>query len=373
MPKYITLSLDFHIDGDIAKTIFSTAWLSKVVAHRALDLVRGNEFLTDLSEYTFLKKLRSACYDVLPNRRYVDGMLKLIYSTLKSAKKLGVNIKDIELKQWLLFQSDGERGHAKGNMNIRLINTHTARVLTFDYNKKEHYVEVEVATPRGWRKLLETLVGRALNGEIGYPARVVVEDYGIGKHGLHVHGEVQVMAPYSLYLEVMRRYDEPRGDNVAGVDVNVERLDAVVVDRHGSLLSHRTFWLKNATFMGIRRKRSWSIIGEQIHALLRWLYSQGASAIGVENPEVIGYLRYYWIRNGERKGSAWNWKISMFRNSIIERITWKAPLYSMKVFHVDPRNTSKEGEKIGEKLGLDRHLGSAYIIAKRTSKLLQRP
>ena len=82
------------------------------------------------------------------------------------------------------------------------------------------------------------------------------------------YGEIQVMVPYELYLEVMKRYDKPRGNNIAGVDVNVERLDAVVMDKHENLLSYKTSWLKNATYMGIRRRREWSLIGEQIHALL---------------------------------------------------------------------------------------------------------
>ncbi len=373
LPRYVTVALDFHVDGKEAEAVLSTAWLSKLVAHRVLNLVKKNELLVDLSEYRFLESLRSKCYNILPNRRYVDGVLKLVHSTLKSAKALGVDIKNIELKQWLLFQSDGERGYARGNMNIRLLDPNTVRVLTIGYSKEAKYVELKVSTPKGWRRLIETLVGRALNGQVGYPARVVVKDYGVGKNGLHVHGEVQAMVPYKLYLEVMRRYSRPRGSNIAGIDVNVERLDAVTIDVCGNILSYKTFWIKNATYMGIKRKRAWSLIGEQIHALLKWLYSQGTSIIGLENPEVIGYLRYYWIRNGERKGGKWNWKVSMFRSSIIERITWKTLLYSMKTTYINPRNTSKEGEKIGKKLGLDRHLGSAYIIAKRTLKRLQRP
>lgn len=269
LPSYITVSLDFHSDGEEARAILSTAWLSKLVAHRVLELIRENEVLADLSEYKFLKAMRSKCYDILPNRRYVDGVLKLIYSTLKSAKALGVDIRKVELKQWLLFQSDGERGYARGNMNIRLIDIHHVRVLTLNYDRKTGYVELELTVPKGWRKLMEVLVEKATKGLVGYPARVVVKDYGMGKNGLHIHGEVQVMVPYSLYLEVMRRYDKSRGDNVAGVDVNVDRLDAVVMDRYGNLLSYRTFWLKNSTFMGVRRKRSWSLIGEQIHALLK--------------------------------------------------------------------------------------------------------
>ena len=371
--RYITITLNFHIDDNYAKSILSTAWLSKLVAHRVLNLVKENEILTGFSEYKFLQTLRSMCYDILPNRRYVDGILKLIHSTLKSAKALKVNIKSIELKQWLIFQSDGERGYARGNMNIRFIDIHHVRVLTLDYSRKTRYVELELAIPKGWRKLIEVLVEKASRGEIGYPARIVIKDYGIGKHGLHLYGELQVMVPYTLYLEVMGRYCKPRGRNVAGVDVNAERLDAVVVDEYGSLVSYKTFWIKNATYMGVKRKRAWSLIGEQIHALLKWLYSQGVHVIGLENPEIIAYLRYYWVRNGERKGSMWNWIVSMFRNSIIERITWKAPLYSLKTIYVNPRNTSREGERIGKKLGLDKHLGSAYIIAKRALKVLQKP
>ncbi len=368
LPRYITISLDFHSNNEDAEVLLSTAWLSKLVAHRVLGFVKENPLLSDLSEYRFLKIMRSRCYDVLPNRRYVDGILKLIYSTLKSAKALGVDIGKIELRQWLLFQSDGEREHAKGNLNIRLLDAHHVRVLTIGYDRNSNYVELKVNAPKGWKRVVETLIDKANRGEVGYPARVVVKDYGIGRNGLHVHGEVQVMIPYGLYLEAMKRFGKSRGSNIAGVDVNVERLDAVVVDEYGNLLSHRTFWLKNATLMGVRGKRAWSLIGEQIHALLKWLYSQGVSVIGLENPEIIGYLRYYWTRNGERKGRKWNWKVSMFRSSIIERITWKAPLYSMKTIYINPRNTSKEGEKIGRKLGLDRHLGSAYILAKRILK-----
>lgn len=373
MPRYVTISLDFHSNNEDAEVLLSTAWLSKLVAHRVLGLVKVNPLLSDLSEYKFLEVMRGKCYDILPNRRYVDGILKLVHSTLKSAKTLRVDIEKLELKQWLLFQSDGERGYARGNLNIRLLDTYHVRILAIGYDRKTRYVELEINTPKGWRKLVETLIDRASKGVIGYPARVVVKNYGIGKNNLHVQGEVQVMIPYELYLEVMKRYSKPRGNNIAGVDVNVKRLDAVVINKYGNLISYRTFWLKDATFMGVKRKRSWSLIGEEIHALLKWLYSQGVLVIGLENPEIIGYLRYYWIRNGERKGGKWNWKVSMFRSSIIERIAWKAPLYSIKTVYVNPRNTSKEGEKISKKLGLDKHLGSAYVIAKRTIKNLERP
>ena len=364
VPRYITIRLPFHVDGNVASGIISTAWLSKVVAHRVLRIVKDNPLYLQLSETRFLKNLRNACYDVLPNRRYVDGVLKLVYSTLRSVQALGIDIRQIELKQWLLFQSDGEP-QARGNLDIRLVEPYRVRILTFDYNKASEYVEFDVVLPKGWRKLVEELVERANRKEVGYPARIYVSDYGVGKNGLHVAGEVQIMAPCRLYQEVMKRYDTPRGDLVAGIDVNVERLDVAVVSPSGKLKLVKTFWLDGAVHMGVRRERAWSIIGEVIHKMLKWLYHSGVSTIVLENPEIIGYLRYYWIRNGERRGRKWNWKVSMFRSSIIERISWKAPLYAMEVRYVDPKGTthSQDHDALMRRYGLDRHTASAYLIA----------
>jgi len=370
LPRYVTIRLPFHVDGELARRVLSTAWLSKIVAHRILNVVKENPVYLQLSETRFLKNLRNACYDVLPNRRYVDGVLKLMYSTLRSAQALGIDIKQIELKQWLLFQSDGEP-QAKGNLNIRLLELWRARVLTFGYDHSSEHVEFEVTVSKGWKKLIEVLIEKANRKEVGYPARIYISDYGMGKRGLHVAGELQVMIPYGLYCEAMKHFDAPLSDLVAGIDVNVDRLDVAVVSPSGRLKIVKTFWLDGAVHMGVKRKRSWSIIGVVIHRMLKWLYHSGVSTIFLENPEVIGYLRYYWIHNGERRGRKWNWKVSMFRNSIIERITWKAPLYAIEVRYVDPRGTthSKEHGEIMKRFGLDRHLASAYLIALKGLKL----
>ncbi len=370
IPNYITVSLPFHCDGDVAKLILSTAWLSKICAHRIIKLVKENLALIDLSEYSFLKKFRQYCYDILPNRRYVDGILKLIWSTLQSAKQLGVNIRDLELSSWLLFQSDGEKGYAKGNINIRLTTLNKVRILTFNYNHEKQYIELNVTTPKGYRRLLEKLIHEANIGNIGYPARVYITDYGIGKCGFHVVGKVQVMIPFNLYVDVMRRYEKPLSDLVAGIDVNVDRIDIAVLSPLGTLKLVRTFSLKEATFMGVRRERARSIIGEIIHKMLKWLYHCGISTIVLENPKVIGYLRYYWIKNGERRGSKWNWKVSMFRNRLIQYISWKAILYGIDIRYVSPKGTthSKLHDEIMRKYKVDKHTASAIVIALKGLK-----
>ena len=59
----------------------------------------------------------------------------LIHSTIKSARRLGVNIKDIELGEWLLFQSEAER-EKKGNLNIRLLSSNRIEILVIDKRKR---------------------------------------------------------------------------------------------------------------------------------------------------------------------------------------------------------------------------------------------
>jgi len=101
--------------------------------------------------------------------------------------------------------------------------------------------------------------------------------------------------------------------------------------------------------------------------MLSYAYHHGVSHIALESPEIIGYLRYYWIRNGDRKSKNYNYKKSIFRNKIIEVITYKAPLYSLKTIFVNPKGTtrSKEHVEVMRKYGLDRHVASAYLIALR--------
>jgi len=217
------------------------------------------------------------------------------------------------------------------------------------------------------------LVDRALRREIGYPARIYITDYGDKLE--HLYGEVQVMVKYNLYMEVMKRYDKPLGNNIAGVDVNVDRINLVVINRDGDIVWKYTARFPQVIARGYPRKRAWSIIGEAIHSILKNAYSHGASVIAVENPEVIGYLKYYWIRNGDRKSKNYNYKVSIFRNSIIERILWKAPLYGLRVVTVSPKGTtrSEDHEYVMRKCGLDSHTASAYIIALKARRNLQRP
>ena len=106
--EYVAVSLPFHVAGEDARLVYWTAWLCKICAHRLLEHVKQNTLLADLSQYEFIKVARKLCYDVLPNRRYIDGIATLIHSSLRSVKALKVDMTKLELKPWLLFQSEAE-------------------------------------------------------------------------------------------------------------------------------------------------------------------------------------------------------------------------------------------------------------------------
>jgi len=82
-----------------------------------------------------------------------------------------------------------------------------------------------------------------------------------------------------------------------------------------------------------------------------------------------------WIRNGDRKHENYNHKVSSIqKQSIIERIAMKAPLYSIETKYVNPRGTtnSTKHDETMRKHGLDRHTASAYLTALKGLKHQQK-
>jgi len=112
----------------------------------------------------------------------------------------------------------------------------------------------------------------------------------------------------------------------------------------------------------------------RIHELLDYAYRHGVKTLFLENPEILGKLRLMWIKNGDRGHENYNHKVSVFRNSIIERIALKAPLYSIETKYVNPRGTtnSTEHDELMRKHGLDKHTASAHLTALKGLKHQQK-
>jgi hypothetical protein len=354
---YITIKLPFNVDGDVARELLSTAWLFRVAAHRVLSLAKQMQFLPS-TKVGWVNAFRESAYGIIPNRRYADGAVTLVMGIYESCRELGVDFRGVELGDWLMFQQSELEYPAK---SITLKPGYEFNITTIRYNGTTSRVVVKPTIPRSYEKLL----GAITTKRVGYMGRVVVRDYGVRGSQLWVHGEVQVTVPLDLYYEHMARHKRNSGRFVSGIDVNADRINLAIIDSIGRLIDHKTFWFSKVTARGFPKHKAWSIIGMRIHEMLDYAYNHGVKTLFLENPDILGRLKLMWIRGGDRKHENYNYKVSVFRSTIIEKIVMKAPLYSIKVSYVNPRGTtnSTKHDELMKRYELDRHTASAYLIA----------
>jgi len=100
---YLTLRLPFNVCDVEARMLLSTACLFRqVVLHLHNLVLKENPRITSL--IALKRTYRRSLQEILPNRRYIDGTITLVYSIYESAQALGVPFSDIVFRDWLLFQ-----------------------------------------------------------------------------------------------------------------------------------------------------------------------------------------------------------------------------------------------------------------------------
>jgi len=354
---YLTIKFPFNANGDVAKELLSTAWLFKIATHRVLSLVKQQQVLPG-TRVGWKGMFRGIAYGVVPNERYADGAITLVMGIYESCRALGIDFRSAELSDWLMFQQSSLEYPSR---NITLKPNYEFHITTIRFDGAVDRVVVKPTIPRSYRELLDAIITE----HIKYMGRVVVRDYGVRGNQLWVRGEVHVAIPLDVYYEHMARHKRNSGKLIGGVDVNSDRINLAIIDEEGELRDTHTFWFSEASARGFPKHNAWSIIGMRIHELLDYAYRHGVKTLFLENPEILGRLRLMWIRSGDRNHENYNHKVSIFRSSIIEKITLKAPLYSIRVGYVNPKGTtnSKEHDELMKKYGLDRHTASAYLIA----------
>ena len=355
--SYITLCLSFNADGDVARKLISTAWLFKTATYRMLNLAKYSPILpaTDIGWKNTFRKI---IYEVIPNRRYADGVIVLVRGIYESCRRLGIDFKQVELGDWLMFQQVEKEYPVR---NITLRQDYEFRVTTIDYDGDSERIVLKPTIPKNYRLLLD----RILEVKQKHTARIIVKDYGVRKGMLRVYGEIQITIPLDFYYKYMVEYKGNYGRLYSGVDVNTDRINLAIVDRYGRLRDVKTFWFEDATRRGYPRRKARVLIGMAIHSMLKYAYHHGVKILFLENPETLGYLKTLWIRKGERRNGNYNYRVQIFRSRVVERIAMKASLYAIDVEYVNPRGTtnSKEHDKVMRKYGLDKHAASAYLIA----------
>jgi len=355
--SYVTIAVGFNTSGEVAKLLLSTAWLFKLATHRLFNIVKQYPALP-VSDIGWKSTFYKAVYDVIPNRRYSYGVITLARSIYESCRQLGIDFRNVELSDWLMFQQSEKEYPPR---SITLKNTNEVKVTVFSYSKESKKITLRVNTTGAYKRLLDAV----LREEQPYMPRIYIKSWNVRGGKLYVGGELQIAVPIDFYYKHMARARVNKGRLYGGVDVNVDRINLAIVDSNGKLRDTYTFWFEEASRKGCSKHRAWSIIGMRIHEMLEYAYHHGVKILFLENPEVLGRLKLMWVKSGERKHENYNYKVSVFRSSVIERITMKAPLYSIETKYVDPKGTtnSLEHDELMKKYRLDRHIASAYLIA----------
>ena len=350
-PKEVTLRARVVLENELAYYFHLSVAKFKAGVNKALEYVKNG-----ITNSTQLYKI---AYGVIGNKRYTDGAVLLVQDVVKSVKALGMNLSDVKLGDWWIIQARGSpRPEDKGNRNIRLISRDKAKVMLYNGSSWSRY-EVDVRVPRIYSKLFESIAEFGVNCKLGYLARLVALDMSYDR----AYCELQVSIPYELYLSHRRRFERPLGNNIAGIDVNVDRVNLAIVDERGILRDTKTFHYPSLTSTTLKGEHRRSLVHILVHEALKYTYYHGVSTIVLEDPEILGYLKLKWTRSNERKNVRYNRRVSIFKPSIIEEFVLHGSEYGLETFFVNPAYTSKLAELIVKDMGLDRHTASAYIIA----------
>ncbi|MGC9072479.1 MAG: hypothetical protein ACP5HK_07325 [Acidilobus sp.] len=292
-------------------------------------------------------ELTKELYNVLPNYVYLQTALKqakAIVDDLLEAEK-GEVIHAKVKRFWL--ESRGNKAD-KGNRNVK-------------FHVLEDHVEVKVKDPWGkwiygeayfgkeYLPLLKELEELAKKREEGYGAVVSFKRYPM----------IHLQVPLWLYLKHLSS-PKPAGYGlVAGFDLNSDRLNVVVIDGGGKVVTKRTWWYPDATRPGFPEEKARALRLNALSEALNLLSRIGVDYVAFEDLFLVKKRRFTGSRSGNRKITRFA-KRQMLTHGVI-----KALRLGFNVVLVNPKGTtnSEEHDKVMREKGFDRHTASAYLIA----------
>ena len=295
----------------------------------------------DMKTNDILKELRN-----MLNKAYGDSAYKVAKAIVEGCRFNGGEPRHIKIKR-LFIVSEGEASRF-GNRNVRLETTDIVKV-RYPYDKS--WIILRTCFGRKYLSLVREVSELAKQRRISYGARIVFKD---GRIYLHLS------IPINLYLKYFSK-GKAHGELVVGFDINSDRMNMVIIDRYGKIRDIKTKWFSEVTSHGYPKSKAKARRLEALAKLLKYTYHHNVGIVVFENLFTIKKREY------SRNPTA-NRKITRFaKKELLRYGILMAMKYGFKVLLVNPRGTtrSKEHDEVMKKLGLDRHVASAYLIALR--------
>jgi len=227
----------------------------------------------------------------------------------------------------------------------------------------ENHIEVKVKDPWG-----KWIVGRAYFGRKYLPLlRELEELAGKGEEGYGAvisfkeKPMIHLQIPLWLYLKHFS-VKKPIGYGlIAGFDLNSDRLNVVVIDKEGRIITFKTWWYTEVVSPGFPRERAKALRLNALSKALNFLSRIGVDYVAFEDLFLVKRRRFTKSKSGNRR-------ISRFaKRQLLTHGVIKALRLGFNVILANPKGTtnSEEHEKVMKERGFDRHMASAYLIALR--------
>jgi IS605 OrfB family transposase len=280
------------------------------------------------------------------NKAYADSAFKTAKAIVEGCSFNGGNPLHIEVRK-LFIVSEGEASRL-GNRNVKFESTDVIKV---KYPHDGSWSLLRAEFGEKYLPLVRDLVDLAERRRISYRAKIVFRS---GKVYLHLS------IPIELYLKHLGK-ERSKGELVAGVDLNSDRICMVVVDSLGRVRDVKTERFSELALHGFSRGRARTRRLEALSKLLEYARNHNVGIVVFEDLFKIKRRRFVKSRRANRK-------ISKFaKRELLQHGVVMALRRGFEVLLVEPRGTtsSEEHVKVMRELGLDRHVASAYLIALR--------
>ena len=153
---------------------------------------------------------------------------------------------------------------------------------------------------------------------------------------------IHLQVPLWLYL---KHFSSPKPVGyglIAGFDLNSERLNVVVVNEEGKVVTKKTWWYSDVTRPGFPKGKAMALRLNALSQALNFLSRIGVDYVVFEDLFLVKRRRFTWSRSGNRKVSRFA-KRQMLIHGVI-----KALRLGFNVILVNPKGTtnSEEHEKV---------------------------
>ncbi len=315
-----------------------------------------NLMIREVVNGTSMKDATKKLYQILPNYIYLESAYKHAKLIVEGCRFNGGNPRHVHIKK-LFIISRGNKWD-RGNRNVRLIPKEEYFELLIKYPWSGSWIKCNVFFGEKYVPLLRESVELGKKRIEGYGARIVF------RHG---RTELHLSVPVSLYLKYFSLPVRRGYGLIAGLDLNSDRINMVVMDSNARIVAMKTVWFSEVTLHGFPRDKARDIRLKKLKELLSYARRIGVDYIAFENLLVVK-------KRSKVRSPSGNRKITRFaKKQLLQHGLLMTLKLGLTPLLIDPRGTthSHEHEEVKKKRGLDRHMASAYIIARRGLEVIK--